>query len=767
MVMDRKLLWHYSWLGWHVFPLHTPTGKGCSCGQVPCRNAGKHPRTHHGLKDATADMIEIGRWWDRWPEANAAIATEPSGLVVIDLDVKGSGLGRWADLAQQLGIEEPLMARTGSGGRHLFYKAPAEPISSRAAALGSGIDVRARGGYVVAPPSLHRSGQRYTWLSDLREPDPLPVALRELLLRRGPPLPAPSAPPEGTIPEGQRNATLFRRAGSMRWAGMEEEAILAALHVENKRCRPPLGEDELRQLARGVMRYPVGSGDQSIDRRGRPSSAARPRCPLNRHPVTRGQGGPPRTDGPYAGMTGGGGNAAVAGEGGDASPADGPRLTDQGNAQRLVARHGQDLRYCHAWACWLVWTGKRWRRDGDGEVMRRAKETVAAILQEAQTLPEGDERRALLKHAVRSESEARLKAMIALAQSEPGIPVAPEDLDADPLLLCCPNGTLDLRTGTLRPHRREDLLTRVVSAPFDPDARAPRWDAFLQRVLAGDTALIGYLQQAAGYSLTGLTGEETLFFLHGSGRNGKSRFLGALRHVLGEYGRTTRPETVMARERSCIPNDIAALAGARMVITTEIEDGTRIAESLIKQLTGGDTVSARFLHAEFFEFLPQFKLWLAANHRPRIHGTDHAIWERIQVIPFTVTIPPEERDRDLATKLDAEKAGILRWMVEGCLAWQREGLSPPAVVQQATGSYRQEMDVLAGFLEDRCVRTDGGSVLAAQLYAACQDWCAANGERPWTQRTLGMKLRERGFESGRTPGGHARIWHGLGLREAV
>jgi putative DNA primase/helicase len=399
--------------------------------------------------------------------------------------------------------------------------------------------------------------------------------------------------------------------------------------------------------------------------------------------------------------------------------------------------------------------------------MRRAKETVRALLDEAGAMPEGDERRAFLKHAWRSEAEARLKAMIALAQSEPGIPVSPEALDADPYLLCCANGTLDLRTGSLRPHRREDLLTRLAPVPFDPEAKAPRWEAFLRRVQADDAATIGYLQRAAGYSLTGLTGEETLFFLHGSGRNGKSRFLGALRHVLGEYGTTTRPETVMAREHGGIPNDIAALAGTRLVVTTEVEDGTRLAESLIKQLTGGDAISARFLHAEYFEFTPVFKLWLAANHRPRIQGTDTAIWERIHVIPFTVTIPAEERDKHLAEKLKGEAAGILRWMVEGCLAWQREGLAPPETVRAATSSYRADMDVLAGFLEERCRKDEGASVPSAQLYAAYQQWCEDNGERAWTQRTLGIKLRERGLVSAHTPGGRTRIWCGLALREPV
>lgn len=437
-------------------------------------------------------------------------------------------------------------------------------------------------------------------------------------------------------------------------------------------------------------------------------------------------------------------------------------LTDLGNARRLVLRHGHDLRYCHAWHAWLIWNGRCWHRDEDGAVVRRAAETVGTMLTEAAGLPVGDEARERVKHALRSESAARIGAMIELARDLPGIPVKPEQLDADPWLLPCANGTLDLRDGSLRPHDRHDLLTRCLDVPYDSDAQAPRWHAFLARVMAGDDQMITYLQRAAGYSLTGLTGEEVLFLLHGPGRNGKSRFVGALQHVLGPYAHITRPETILARDRPAIPNDVAALAGARMVITTELEEGARLAESLVKQLTGGDAVSARFLHAEFFAFVPAFKLWIAANHKPRIYGTDAAIWERIHLIPFTVTIPKQERDQQLASKLQAEAAGILAWMVEGCLAWQREGLQPPEQVQAAVAEYRADSDPLTPFLAE-CVRAEEGARTSSrQLYACYLAWCEANGEKPWSQKRLGQRLMALGYTVTRTHGG-VRCWQSITL----
>lgn len=434
--------------------------------------------------------------------------------------------------------------------------------------------------------------------------------------------------------------------------------------------------------------------------------------------------------------------------------------TDYGNAERLVAQHGQDLRYCHPFKKWYCWDEQCWRLDDSGGPVRAAKLTVRAIYQEAATAATEEERKALAAWAARSESNARIQAMLQLATSEAEVVVLPEDLDFDPWLLNVENGTIDLRTGKLRPHDRDDLITKRAPVRYDPAAEAPTWVKFLDRIMAADDELTGFLQRAVGYSLTGVTGEECLFVPYGTGANGKSRFLGAVHTMLGSYAQQLPRETLMAHSRSgAIPNDVAALAGVRFGTAIETRKSQRLDEELVKQLTGGDKVRARFLFGEFFEFQPVAKLWLATNHKPKITGTDDGIWRRIRVVPFTVTIPEGERDQHLAAKLEAELPGILAWAVEGCLAWQRHGLDPPGAVTGATAGYREEQDILGEFIDQCCI-------VAADRYATPKElhdaYTQFTGERI-SQVELGKLLHERGFDSGKLK--HKRMWFGIGLAE--
>lgn len=434
--------------------------------------------------------------------------------------------------------------------------------------------------------------------------------------------------------------------------------------------------------------------------------------------------------------------------------------TDLGNARRLVAQHGADLRFVYAWDKWLVWDGARWLIDETGEIERRAKATVASIYKEAAKCSDDSERKAIARHALLSESKAAIANMIALARSELGIPIRHTALDANPWLLNVQNGTIDLRTGDLKPHDRADLITKLAPVDFDRDAVAPTWITFLDRIFAKDGDLIDFVQRAAGLSLTAITAEHKLFFAYGGGNNGKSTFFETMAAVMGDYWQKAPTEMIMTRQQAGIPNDVARLLGARMVICAEIEDGQRMAESKVKDLTGGDTLSARFMRAEWFDFKPTHKLWLYGNHKPIIVGTDNGIWRRINLIPFVVTIPPEEINTQLPAILRGEASGVLAWAVRGCLQWQAEGLNPPDAVKAATTEYRNESDTIGAFLLECTVTDKRARVQAGALYKAYLAWADQAGERTISQTRFGRSIVERGFI--RTDG-RIRVYEGLGL----
>lgn len=437
-------------------------------------------------------------------------------------------------------------------------------------------------------------------------------------------------------------------------------------------------------------------------------------------------------------------------------------LTDLGNARRLVLRHGADLRYCHEWRQYLVYEGSRWRIDCDGEVQRRAKEVAESIYVEAALAGDADLRKKLSMWAVASESESRQRAMIALATSEPGIPVSVSQLDADPMLVNVKNGVIDLSTGTLRPNRREDYSTRMVPVTFDPTADCPRFRACLSRWLADDAESITFLQRAIGYTLTGRTDEQVLLFLFGHGANGKTVLLELLARLFGDYGMKADFATFLAGHKNGPRNDLAALVGARYVAAAETDEGQRWDEATLKAVTGGDTITARKLYADLFSYRPTFTLWFAANSKPAVRGTGVAMWRRIRLIPFTVTIPESERDSRLLDHLTTELPGILNWAVAGCLAWQRSGLGQAPAIREATESYRQEMDVLGGFLEQECTIRADARCPSSWLHKRYREWAERNGERPVSQVAFSQRLAERGYHKVKDSAGRMS-WHGIGL----
>lgn len=440
-------------------------------------------------------------------------------------------------------------------------------------------------------------------------------------------------------------------------------------------------------------------------------------------------------------------------------------LTDLGNAMRFVLCEGENVRYCHPWGKWLVWDGRRWKIDDTGAVEIKAVCVVKRLLMESANADSQDQREKLRRFSRATESLSKRRALLISAQ--PYVTISPDELDTDPWLLNCTNGTLDLRTGEIRAPERSDYLTKLAPTDYDPEAECPDWRAFQDTICGGNQGLVAFKQRAFGYGLTGDVSEQIFFMHYGTGSNGKSTELNTIKDIVGpDYAQHTATETLMVKRNPGVPNDVAKLKGARFVTAIESEAGRRMAEALVKQLTGGDVLTARFLYGEFFEFRPTHKLYLAANHKPEIRGTDHAMWRRIRLIPYTVTIPDDEQDKQLPDKLLAEAAGILAWLVQGCLEWQRDGLVPPESVKNATSAYKDEMDALGDFITECCVLFPGAKVTAAELYKAYKEWGAKGGEEEtMSKRSFGVRLRERGTVSDVRIGSRgSRGYKGIGLK---
>lgn len=442
-------------------------------------------------------------------------------------------------------------------------------------------------------------------------------------------------------------------------------------------------------------------------------------------------------------------------------------LTETGNAERFVQQYGEDIRFIVEWLTWIVWRGPRWELDPASiGVQRMIKESVRRLYEAAAACDEPKLRSQIAKWAASSERRASRDSTEKLARSEPGVAISHRQLDSNPLLLNVANGTLDLAARKLRPPERQDLITRTVPVPYLADAACPRWERFLLEILP-DAATVEYLQRAVGYTLTGLVVEHCLFVLWGVGANGKSTLLLVLLALLDAYATEAPADLLLARKGEAHPTEVTVLHGRRLVVAQETDDNRRWAEATVKQLTGGDRLIARRMREDFWEFSPTHKLWMATNHRPSVRGTDEGIWRRLKLIPFERVIPPESRNPRLAAELQAELPGILRWAVDGCHAWQRDGLGEPAAVTAAVAEYRTAEDRLAPFIDERCVLDPAARVSLAELRRAYEAWAQANAEgKPVDARQFKEQLRTRGCrdQNIRLAGKSVRGWTGIGLR---
>ncbi|MGV0975797.1 MAG: phage/plasmid primase, P4 family [Azonexus sp.] len=804
----------YAARGIHVLPLHAPLfdadGKcrGCTCElyarsaknrkrletkglgntydpRYVCPQPGKHAHgdlVPNGVIGATTDPEIIRSWWKKYPRANVGMNCGASGVIALDADTyKDSYTGDLSALDQ-----ETVTQLSGGGGTHLIYAMPdGATYGNSKGNLEAGIDIRGNNGILVLAPSVHWTGNYYQWETGYA-PGEIPFAPMPEALRKRLDFAARTGGKEAGPPDSEavaRSVDLVQRVlltgniahGNPEVYGGEGRRIKLAtcpfnppddphgadrsavviIHADGEiratcnhsRCKDRISTEAggkgwamLREIAgAGTVAHANGNGETLEDVDYFP---AEPPPESAEAPVTTPTpAGTPQRRKQF--------------------DADGVRLTDLGNARRLVQLHGSDMRYCYAWNAWLVWDGTRWNRDESGQAQRWAKHTVTRIYTAAGDAEDSD-RKGLAKWAMQSEARDRLSAMVDLARSEAGIAVRPDDLDTDAMLLNVANGTLNLRTQLLQPHRREDLITKLAPVAYDAAATCPLWDAFLWRIMGGRQDMIDFLQRAVGYALTGDVSEQVLFYLYGHGANGKSTFLTTVLAMLGkDFATQAAPELLTQGDRH--PTEIADLRGMRFVASTEVEDGRRMAETLVKQMTGGDVMKARFMRGDFFQFDPTHKLFLAANHKLVISGPGKAIWRRIRLIPFDVTISDDEKDPRLPEKLRAELPGILAWAVRGCAAWVAQGLNTPADVTTATSEYKSEMDVLGRYLEERTVTGTSFVVQAKPLYLDYQDWCKENGERELSQVRFARDLADRGYTKETSKSTRLTTYQGIGL----
>lgn len=417
---------------------------------------------------------------------------------------------------------------------------------------------------------------------------------------------------------------------------------------------------------------------------------------------------------------------------------------DMGNAQRMLDLFGQKILYNYNEKKWLIYDGVRWRTDGTGFIRTLADRSIARMSVEAAYYESQGEdmAKAFQKHLKSCRSNKSKNAM--LSELEHHVPVTPNDLDRNKALLNTADCVIDLRTLKTQPHDAELLITKHTPIKYKPDAECPLWENFLNQIFDGDAELVNYIQRAVGYSLTGSTSEQCTFFLYGSGSNGKSTFLDIVREICGDYATNIQPETIMVRPNGgTASSDVARLKGARFVTSVEPNEGMRINEGLLKQLTGDDIVTARKLYSEEFEFRPEFKLWMATNHKPIIRGTDTGIWRRVRMIPFTVHIPPDKVDRNLKDKLLGELEGIFAWAVKGVKLYNEQGLRMPAAVAAAVEEYRAEMDVISSFVSSCCIVEAGRQVKANDLYRVYSEWCSRNNEYCMSSTKFGTEIAKR------------------------
>jgi putative DNA primase/helicase len=697
-------------MGFHVFP---------------CWPESKNPATSHGFKNATNNKEQIEKWWKKIPEYNIAIHTsKESGFFVLDIDKKHNGFADLAQLEKDYGpLPESWTVRTGGGGDQIYFKHPGKFVHSTRGVIAKGIDVRGDDGYAMAPPSIHPdTGKKYRWTKP-----PLEYPLKE----------APAWLLELNEKGKENKKEEYRKRRKSR-----------------KRKRIPYGDrDNFMASEAGKLRsmgYEASRMERYLE------ETFEEECEPN----------PPPKPGYFAKLAR------------HAEKSWNPNVnylrTDVGNANRFKDMFTGKVLYCVPWKSWVSWGGMHWGKDKRLSIQELAKQSVEEIFKEGLKKKEAglkEESKEHLAWYYTSQKSERLGALIKQARS--AMAILPEDFDNDPWAFNVVNGTIDLKTGELKEHDPDDNLTKLAPVKYDPNAKCPLFMKFLNDIFLGRKELIEFVQKFFGYSLTGDVRERIFMIFQGDGNNGKSTLIGLIQDVMGDYTTTINPEVLMERKNASSGNatpEIAKMRGSRLVCAQENEEHKRLGAALVKRLTGGekDTITARFLHSDEFEFRPTFKLVLGTNFLPRISANDKAAWNRIRRVPFDVTVKTDDNpkgtipeDKSLPEKLKGELSGILAWCVRGCLLWQQEGLRQPECVSAATSSYRESEDIIGRFLNECAIIKEGEETSRSLFYKSYASWCDANNHKPLASTRFIDTLTKKGYEWKRKSQNY--MWLGLTL----
>jgi len=721
----------YADRGWQLFPLQRDTK-----GRFPDGRSSQ--LLPSGFLNASSNVDVIQRWWRRWPDANIGLSLAASGLVAIDADLYKQGCG-WEAYLRDRAIPRTFTQESARGGRHFVFRT-VENDRFRGS-LCAGVDIKHRGYILLAPSTFE--GAPYRLLDDCDpelRPDWLTASSRSPVIDTG----LQDLPGRAGRDEVEELLSWIDpdAAGYDAWV-----EVLQALHAHFERS--PLGLEIADSWSRRGPAYQEGDVTGrwpgfavtggvtigSIAHQARQNGADL--SEISRK--YRKQGASIRTK--------------------DPRPQDvwlntTAQTTDLSHdaLALLLGRAGfdRDAKYVASQERWYFWTGQQWQADEHLRSLTRTRQflrELAGTLRAAAGNPiSGTTERKIGQ----LKSHATIAAVASLARGNPHSVATADTFDSKDYLLGTPGGTVDLRVGKLRDARRTDLITRLTSiGPAEPGAIPALWLKFLDEIMEGDTEVIGFLRRAAGYALTGATNEHKLLFLHGSGRNGKSVFLNTLLKIWGDHGRRVAATTFLSSRTEHHPTDIAGLRGVRLAVASELPRGKTWDEAIIKDLTGGDRLTARFMRQDFFEFDPKLTLMIAGNVQPSFRGIDMAIRSRVVLVPFAVTIPPERQDRDLENKLQGEAPEILRWCIDGAIEWQKRGLDVPDVLARASEEYFDAEDVIGQFLQDRTRPDPEAFASGADIGLQFNHWAALQGLTPWSQRTVIKELKSRGYPEAR------------------